>query len=127
MSGYTPDEKLRAQQLATLRRQWLKDQELSPREPVIKAKPPGAIERFWNGFLQPKSLWRLYTFKAYRGGVSTLTQLLIPLWVIHYFVKYHLATTPCGILNRKPHIYPGDTILETGEVIPDLPESHGHH
>ena len=31
MSGYTPDEKLRLQQLRELRRRWLKDQELSPR------------------------------------------------------------------------------------------------
>uniref|UniRef100_A0A3Q3N214 NADH dehydrogenase [ubiquinone] 1 beta subcomplex subunit 6 n=1 Tax=Labrus bergylta TaxID=56723 RepID=A0A3Q3N214_9LABR len=83
MSGYTPDEKLRVEQLTKLRRQWLKDQELSPREPVLPAKPLGPIAKFWAGFLEPKSLWRLY--------VS------------------------------------GDTILETGEVVPELPESHGHH
>lgn len=60
MSGYTPDEKLRLEQLSKLRRQWLKDQELSPREPVLQAKPPGPVAKFWASFLEPKSLWRLY-------------------------------------------------------------------
>lgn len=60
MSGYTPDEKLRVEQITTLRRRWLKDQELSPREPVLQAKPLGAVAKFWAGFLEPKSLWRLY-------------------------------------------------------------------
>uniref|UniRef100_A0A3Q3WHE7 NADH dehydrogenase [ubiquinone] 1 beta subcomplex subunit 6 n=1 Tax=Mola mola TaxID=94237 RepID=A0A3Q3WHE7_MOLML len=121
MSGYTPDEKLRFQQLSKLRRQWLKDQELSPREPVVQTKPPGPIAKFWAGFLEPKSLWRLYTYKAYRGGVFTLTRLLIPAWIVHYYVKYHVAVS-----EPKSSLF-GDTILETGEVVPDLPESHGHH
>lgn len=69
MSGYTPDEKLRVEQITKLRRQWLKDQELSPREPVVQAKPPGAVAKFWAGFLEPKSLWRLY--------VSPDTQLML--------------------------------------------------
>ena len=60
MSGYTPDERLRVEQITKLRRQWLKDQELSPREPVIKSQAPGAIAKFWAGFLEPKSLWRQY-------------------------------------------------------------------
>lgn len=60
MSGYTPDERLRVEQIAKLRRQWLKDQELSPREPVVKPTSPGAVTKFWNKFLEPKSLWRLY-------------------------------------------------------------------
>ncbi|XP_070684143.1 NADH dehydrogenase [ubiquinone] 1 beta subcomplex subunit 6 [Pempheris klunzingeri] len=127
MSGYTPDEKLRFDQLTKLRRQWLKDQELSPREPVLPAKPPGAVAKFWAGFLEPKSLWRLYTYKAYRGGVFTLTRLLIPAWIAHYYVKYHIAQRPYGIVELKPRLFPGDTVLETGEVVPDLPETHGHH
>ena len=64
MSGYTPDEQLRVNQLTKLRRQWLKDQELSPREPVLPAKAPGAVAKFWAGFLEPKSLWRLYVSPA---------------------------------------------------------------
>ncbi|XP_047434977.1 NADH dehydrogenase [ubiquinone] 1 beta subcomplex subunit 6 [Mugil cephalus] len=127
MSGYTPDEKLRLDQLTKLRRQWLKDQELSPREPVGQAKPLGPVAKFWAGFLEPKSLWRLYTYKVYKGGVFTLTRLLIPIWISHYFVKYHVATRPFGIVGVKPKLFPGDTILETGEVLPDLPETHGHH
>ncbi|KAG9344144.1 hypothetical protein JZ751_012626 [Albula glossodonta] len=95
MSGYTPDEKLRLQQLTKLRRQWLKDQELSPREPVVKPEPLGRVAKFWAGFLEPKSLWRLYT-------------------------------RPYGIVEVKPRLFPGDTVLETGEVVPDLPEDEGH-
>lgn len=64
MTGYTPDEKLRFEQLIKLRRQWLKDQELSAREPVIQAKAPGPIAKFWASFLEPKSLWRLYVSAA---------------------------------------------------------------
>lgn len=64
MTGYTPDEKLRFEQLIKLRRQWLKDQELSPREPVVQAKPPGPVAKFWASFLEPKSLWRLYVSTA---------------------------------------------------------------
>ena len=33
------------------------------------------------------------TYKAYRGGVFTLTRLLIPAWVVHYYVKYHVAVS----------------------------------
>merc|ERR1712035_82206 len=117
MSGYTPDEKLRVEQLSKLRRQWLKDQELSPREPVLPAKPLGAVSKFWAGFLEPKSLWRVFT----------LTRLLLPAWIVHYYVKYHVAQKPFAIVDLKPKLFPGDTILETGEVVPDLPESHGHH
>ncbi|KAM8880054.1 NADH dehydrogenase [ubiquinone] 1 beta subcomplex subunit 6 [Spinachia spinachia] len=128
MSGYTPDEKLRIEQIRTLRRRWLKDQELSPREAALQAQPKlSAVAKFWAGFLEPKSLWRLYTYKAYTGGVFALTRLLIPAWITHYCIKYHIAKRPYGIVEVKPKLYPGDTILETGEVVPDLPPTHGHH
>ncbi|XP_026880170.2 NADH dehydrogenase [ubiquinone] 1 beta subcomplex subunit 6 [Electrophorus electricus] len=129
MSGYTADEKLRVEQLTKLRRQWLKDQELSPREPVLEPKAPGRVAKFWEGFLQPRSLWKLYTFKVYNAGVFAVTRLLIPAWIIHYYLKYHVSKMPYGIVHLKPRLFPGDTILETGEVVPDLPEmgSHGHH
>ncbi|XP_068606698.1 NADH dehydrogenase [ubiquinone] 1 beta subcomplex subunit 6 [Brachionichthys hirsutus] len=126
MSGYTPDEKLRLDQLTKLRRQWLKDQELSPREPVIQAKP-GRVARFWASFLEPKTLWRLYTYKAYNRGIAIFTGVLIPAWIIHYCVKYHVAPHPNGIVGVKPRLFPGDVIMETGEVVPDLPETHDHH
>ena len=58
MSGYTPDEKLRLQQLRELRRRWLKDQELSPREPVLPPRRVSPVERFWNKFLQDGALWK---------------------------------------------------------------------
>ncbi|KAM9398728.1 NADH dehydrogenase [ubiquinone] 1 beta subcomplex subunit 6 [Salvelinus alpinus] len=127
MTGYTADEKLRVEQISNLRRKWLKDQELSPREPVLPKTALGPVAKFWAGFLEPKTLWRLYTYKVYTGGVFALTRLLIPAWVVHYYVKYHVAKRPYGIVELKPRLFPGDTILETGEVVPDLPESHGHH
>ncbi|MGH0120947.1 UNVERIFIED_CONTAM: hypothetical protein FKN15_061638 [Acipenser sinensis] len=36
---------------------------------------------------------------------------------------------PYGIVEVKPKLFPGDTVLETGEIIPGLPEekSHRHH
>uniref|UniRef100_A0A7N5K4U2 NADH dehydrogenase [ubiquinone] 1 beta subcomplex subunit 6 n=1 Tax=Ailuropoda melanoleuca TaxID=9646 RepID=A0A7N5K4U2_AILME len=56
--GYTPEEKLRRQQLRELRRRWLKDQELSPREPVLPPRKVGLVEGFWQRFLQPERLWK---------------------------------------------------------------------
>uniref|UniRef100_A0A671K031 NADH dehydrogenase [ubiquinone] 1 beta subcomplex subunit 6 n=1 Tax=Sinocyclocheilus anshuiensis TaxID=1608454 RepID=A0A671K031_9TELE len=107
MTGYSADEKLRFEQLTKLRRQWLKDQELSPREPTVAPKTPG----------------------PYNASVFAVTRILIPAWIVHYYVKYHVSKMPYGIVALKPRLFPGDTILETGEVVPDLPEadSHGHH
>ncbi|CAH6790249.1 NADH dehydrogenase [ubiquinone] 1 beta subcomplex subunit 6 isoform X2 [Phodopus roborovskii] len=96
MTGYTPDEKLRLQQLRVLRRQWLKDQELSPREPVLPPRKMWPLEAFWNNFLRDGAPWKN-------------------------------MTKPYAIVATKPRIFPGDTILETGEVIPpmkDFPDQH---
>ncbi|MEE6459015.1 hypothetical protein FKM82_000504 [Ascaphus truei] len=127
MSGYTADEKLRLEQLRTLRRRWLKDQELSPREPVLPPTKQGAVERFWGNFLQQRGLWRIYTFKAYNVGFFTLTKLLLPAWLVHYYVKYHLQTKPYAIVNLKPRLFPGDRILETGEVFAPMKETSSEH
>ncbi|XP_029471394.1 NADH dehydrogenase [ubiquinone] 1 beta subcomplex subunit 6 [Rhinatrema bivittatum] len=128
MSGYSPEEKLRLEQLRVLRRRWLKDQELSPREPVLPPDSSGPVQRFWQRFLQPQSLWRVYAFKVYNGGVFTLTRILIPAWIIHYYVKYHLEKKPYGTVAVKPRLFPGDRIIETGEIMPPLKEEHpGHH
>ncbi|XP_017521912.1 NADH dehydrogenase [ubiquinone] 1 beta subcomplex subunit 6 isoform X2 [Manis pentadactyla] len=96
MSGYTPDEKLRLQQLRELRRQWLKDQELSPREPLLPPQRLWPMEKFWNKFLRGQAPWRN-------------------------------VTKPYAIVGKKPRIFPGDTILETGEVIPPMKESPDQH
>ncbi|XP_055433790.1 NADH dehydrogenase [ubiquinone] 1 beta subcomplex subunit 6 isoform X2 [Bubalus kerabau] len=96
MSGYTPEEKLRLQQLRELRRRWLKDQELSPREPVLPPRRVSPVERFWNKFLQDGALWKN-------------------------------VTKPYTIVEKKPRIFPGDTILETGEVIPPMKEFPDQH
>ncbi|XP_044516502.1 NADH dehydrogenase [ubiquinone] 1 beta subcomplex subunit 6 isoform X1 [Gracilinanus agilis] len=127
MTGYTPDEKLRLDQLRALRRQWLKDQELSPREPVLP--PEKAFSGFWHRFLQKDSVWRRFAYKAYGSGMFLFVNLLIPAWIVHYYVKYHVETRPYGIVETKPKIFPGDTILETGEVIPPMKEhdTHNHH
>ncbi|XP_032979885.1 NADH dehydrogenase [ubiquinone] 1 beta subcomplex subunit 6 isoform X2 [Rhinolophus ferrumequinum] len=96
MTGYTPDEKLRLQQLRELRRRWLKDQELSPREPVLPPQRMWPMESFWNKFLQNQTPWKN-------------------------------MTKPYAIVETKPRIFPGDTILETGEVIPPMkafPDQH---
>ncbi|XP_036593463.1 NADH dehydrogenase [ubiquinone] 1 beta subcomplex subunit 6 [Trichosurus vulpecula] len=127
MSGFTPDEKLRLAQLRALRRQWLKDQELSPREPVLPRQK--AWLGFWNNFLQTDSIWRRFAFKAYRNGMFVFTNFLIPAWIVHYYVKYHVQTRPYGIVEKKPKIFPGDKILETGEVIPPMKvcDIHDYH
>ncbi|KAG8595274.1 hypothetical protein GDO81_001476 [Engystomops pustulosus] len=113
MSVNPVDTQLRQQQLRVLRRKWLKDQELSPREPVLPEKKLNAVDRFWANFLQKSSPWRTYTFKTYNIGVSAVKRILIPAWIVHYFVKYHLE---------------GDVIKETGQVVPPIKEpSGGHH
>uniref|UniRef100_A0A452IB75 NADH dehydrogenase [ubiquinone] 1 beta subcomplex subunit 6 n=1 Tax=Gopherus agassizii TaxID=38772 RepID=A0A452IB75_9SAUR len=96
MTGYTPDEKLRLQQLRALRRRWLKDQELSPREPVLPPPKLGPVASFWERFLQPGSFWRLQKM-------------------------------PYGIIEGKPKVFPGDKILETGEIIPPMEEEPTSH
>lgn len=58
MSGYSEDEKLRLQQLRALRRRWLRDQELSEREPVLPPRRLGPVAAFWERFLQPGGRWR---------------------------------------------------------------------
>ncbi|XP_025708638.1 NADH dehydrogenase [ubiquinone] 1 beta subcomplex subunit 6 isoform X1 [Callorhinus ursinus] len=127
MSGYTPDEKLRLQQLQQLRRRWLKDQELSSREPVLPPQRVWPMERFWNHFLRDQTPWKNVIYKAYRHSIFAFTHVLIPAWIIHYYIKYHVNAKPYAIVERKPRIFPGDTILETGEVIPPMKEFPDQH
>uniref|UniRef100_A0A8C7KDN1 NADH dehydrogenase [ubiquinone] 1 beta subcomplex subunit 6 n=1 Tax=Oncorhynchus kisutch TaxID=8019 RepID=A0A8C7KDN1_ONCKI len=95
-------------QISNLRRKWLKDQELSPREPVLPKTAHGPVAKFWAGFLEPKTLY-WHTYKVYTGGVFALTRLLIPAWVVHYYVKYHVAKKPYGIVELKPRLFPVST------------------
>uniref|UniRef100_A0A5F4VW88 NADH dehydrogenase [ubiquinone] 1 beta subcomplex subunit 6 n=1 Tax=Callithrix jacchus TaxID=9483 RepID=A0A5F4VW88_CALJA len=85
--GYTPDEKLRQQQLQELRRQWIKDQELSPRELVLPPEATWPKDRFWDKFWQIRPL----------GGIQSI------------------------------RIFPGDTVVETGELIPPMKEFPDQH
>ncbi|XP_072533278.1 NADH dehydrogenase [ubiquinone] 1 beta subcomplex subunit 6 [Salminus brasiliensis] len=109
MSGYTPDEKLRVQQLWNLRRKWLKDQELSPREPV-GARP---VQTGW-------------TYRVIRSVKTGFTLFLLPSWIVHYWMKYHMLARPYSFVESRPKLFPGDTILETGEVLPDFPKTGDH-
>lgn len=67
------DEKLRLEQLRVLRRKWLKDQELSPREPVLPPTKQGPVERFWSNFLREKSFWRTYVCDQ-QGGLTGVVE-----------------------------------------------------
>ncbi|NWI67170.1 NDUB6 dehydrogenase, partial [Todus mexicanus] len=90
MSGYSEDEKLRLQQLRALRRRWLRDQELSEREPVLaEGRRLGPVAAFWERFLQPGGLWRRQVYKVCETSGYVVTRVLIPSWVILYVLKYH--------------------------------------
>ncbi|NXB32742.1 NDUB6 dehydrogenase, partial [Eulacestoma nigropectus] len=123
MSGSAQDERLRVQQLRALRRRWLRDQELSPREPVLPPRQLGTVAAFWERFLQPGGV-----HAAYQAGRFITLRMLLPAWAITYFVKYHLRKSPHGVVMTNPRIFPGDRILESGEIMPPLKEDpHGHH
>ncbi|XP_068764743.1 NADH dehydrogenase [ubiquinone] 1 beta subcomplex subunit 6 [Struthio camelus] len=127
MGGFSADEKLRLQQLRALRRRWLRDQELSEREPVLPQRKLGPVAAFWERFLQPGGLWRLQVFRAYQATAFGVTRVLVPAWIILYYVKYHVMKTPYGIVESNPRIFPGDRILETGEIFPPLKEDPEDH
>ncbi|NXF09790.1 NDUB6 dehydrogenase, partial [Smithornis capensis] len=127
MSGYTKDEKLRLQQLRTLRRRWLRDQELSEREPVLPPRKLGPVAAFWERFLQPGGFWRQQVYKTYQTSGFYLVRVLIPAWIIAYYVKYHIMKLPHGVVMTNPRIFPGDRILETGEIMPPMKEDPHKH
>ncbi|XP_005150727.1 NADH dehydrogenase [ubiquinone] 1 beta subcomplex subunit 6 [Melopsittacus undulatus] len=127
MTGYTEDEKLRLQQLRALRRRWLRDQELSEREPVLPPQRLGPVAAFWERFLRPGGLWRQQVHKVCQTGGFVLVRVLVPAWIILYYLKYHGTKKPLGTITSNPRIFPGDRILETGEIIPPLKEEPGEH
>lgn len=88
MSGYTPDEKLRLQQLRELRRRWLKDQELSPREPVLPPQRVSPVERFWNKFLQDGALWKNVVSDRPPQPPPTLVPPQSTAWLLRQPVRY---------------------------------------
>ncbi|NXK66280.1 NDUB6 dehydrogenase, partial [Sylvietta virens] len=90
MSGLMEDEKLRVQQLRALRRRWLRDQELSPREPVLPPRRLGPVAAFWERFLQPGRPWRQQVHKFYQTGSFVMLRVLLPAWAVTYFLKYHI-------------------------------------
>ncbi|XP_064581904.1 NADH dehydrogenase [ubiquinone] 1 beta subcomplex subunit 6 [Zonotrichia leucophrys gambelii] len=127
MSSPTQDERLRVQQLRALRRRWLRDQELSPREPVLPPQRLGPVAAFWERFLRPGEPWRHQVHNFYQGGRFVMLRVLLPAWAITYFLKYHLLKSPHGVVVANPRIFPGDRILETGEIMPPLKDEHHRH
>ncbi|RLV94080.1 hypothetical protein DV515_00013256 [Chloebia gouldiae] len=127
MSGPAEDEKLRVQQLRALRRRWLRDQELSPREPVLPPRRLGPVAAFWESFVRPGDPWRLQVHKFYQAGRFVMLRVLLPAWAITYYLKYHVRKTPHGVVMTNPRIFPGDRILETGEIMPPLRDEHHQH
>nr|XP_054499580.1 NADH dehydrogenase [ubiquinone] 1 beta subcomplex subunit 6 [Agelaius phoeniceus] len=127
MSSLAQDEKLRVQQLRALRRRWLRDQELSPREPVLPPQRLGPVAAFWERFLRPGEPWRQQVHTFYQGGRFVLLRVLLPAWAITYYLKYHLRKSPHGVVVTNPRIFPGDRILETGEIMPPLKDEHHRH
>uniref|UniRef100_A0A8C4J0J1 NADH dehydrogenase [ubiquinone] 1 beta subcomplex subunit 6 n=1 Tax=Dromaius novaehollandiae TaxID=8790 RepID=A0A8C4J0J1_DRONO len=125
-----PSSKLRLQQLRALRRRWLRDQELSEREPVLPRRQLGPVAAFWERFLQPGGQWRLQVFRAYQSGAFAVTRVLLPATIVLYYVKYHVmvgAGSAAGPAGLAPRAAGGDRILETGEVFPPLKEEPGDH
>ncbi|NXO63707.1 NDUB6 dehydrogenase, partial [Phainopepla nitens] len=90
MSGPVKDETLRVQQLRALRRRWLRDQELSPREPVLPPRQLGPVAGFWERFLQRGDPWRLQVHNFYQTGRLVMLRVLLPAWAITYYLKYHV-------------------------------------
>uniref|UniRef100_A0A8I3XD42 NADH dehydrogenase [ubiquinone] 1 beta subcomplex subunit 6 n=1 Tax=Callithrix jacchus TaxID=9483 RepID=A0A8I3XD42_CALJA len=69
------------------------------REPVLPPEATWPMDRFWDKFLANKSPWRNTVYK----------------------------TKPYAIVQSKLRIFPGDTIVETGEVIPPMKEFPDQH
>nr|XP_004463206.1 NADH dehydrogenase [ubiquinone] 1 beta subcomplex subunit 6-like [Dasypus novemcinctus] len=72
-------------------------EELSPGEPVLPPRKVWPVEEFWNKFLQNK------------------------------FPRRSILYKPYAIVERKPRIFPGDIILETGEVVLPMKQFPDQH
>ncbi|XP_071811309.1 NADH dehydrogenase [ubiquinone] 1 beta subcomplex subunit 6-like [Apostichopus japonicus] len=96
------------------RRRFLADQVLEHREPRIHYRPQNTIgDRIFgpirNAF---KPLDVATGGRLFRGWLHTkkyLVLLVIPAWTAHYFVKYHVATKPHGIVTEKSAVFPAKT------------------
>jgi len=42
------------------------------------------------------------TFKAYNASVFAITRILLPAWVVHYYVKYHVDVS-AYLLGHTEH------------------------
>uniref|UniRef100_A0A2I3RVX5 NADH dehydrogenase [ubiquinone] 1 beta subcomplex subunit 6 n=1 Tax=Pan troglodytes TaxID=9598 RepID=A0A2I3RVX5_PANTR len=124
MTGYTPDEKLRLQQLRELRRRWLKDQELSPREPVLPPQKMGPMEKFWNKFLENKSPWRKMVHGVYKKSIFVFTHVLVPVWIIHYYMKYHVSVKFIFNIVQNYFLCGYLTLLKVIPPMKEFPDQH---
>ncbi|XP_029813740.1 LOW QUALITY PROTEIN: NADH dehydrogenase [ubiquinone] 1 beta subcomplex subunit 6 [Manacus vitellinus] len=138
MGATRRNEKLRLQQLRALRAPWLRTRKLRR----AGARPAPAQARrwhaFWKRFLRaPGGLRQQVEGRAARlsrpqGPLAPLTRPLSPPGSppgsYTYYVTYHVMKKPHGMVMANPRIFPGDRILETGEIMPPLKEDpHKHH
>ncbi|XP_033636980.1 NADH dehydrogenase [ubiquinone] 1 beta subcomplex subunit 6-like [Asterias rubens] len=98
------------------RRNFLADQVLEPNEPRPEYLKPGKAKKLWFAIRKPfwNALWPLNEAMNYRlfHGIYAVrrcvTVFLLPMWLTHYVIKYHVATVPGSIQIQKAPIYPGD-------------------
>ncbi|XP_038068065.1 NADH dehydrogenase [ubiquinone] 1 beta subcomplex subunit 6-like [Patiria miniata] len=106
LKNWITEERLR-------RRTFLADQVLESYEPIAE---PHKTNRLWRAIRQPfwNLLWPVNEATGYRlfHGIFTMkrffTVIVLPMWVVHYIVKYHVAPIPGRVVHSKLPIYPGD-------------------
>ncbi|XP_022089218.1 NADH dehydrogenase [ubiquinone] 1 beta subcomplex subunit 6-like [Acanthaster planci] len=106
LKNWIKEERLR-------RRTFLADQVLESYEPRPDPVKPN---RLWRAIRQPfwNLLWPLNEATGYRlfYGIFKMkrifTVIVLPAWVVHYVVKYHVAAVPGRICSSKRPVYPGD-------------------
>uniref|UniRef100_A0A8C5UBR0 NADH dehydrogenase [ubiquinone] 1 beta subcomplex subunit 6 n=1 Tax=Malurus cyaneus samueli TaxID=2593467 RepID=A0A8C5UBR0_9PASS len=133
MSGSLGDEKLRVQQLRALRRRWLRDQELSPREPILPPQKLGPVAAFWEGFLKPGGLWRQQVSGGRRVpcGLSRCPLLTVPLPAGAQGVPERPLPDAAGAAPRLGHRLlpevprPGTAARCGSDKSTDTPRGHG--
>ncbi|XP_072172815.1 NADH dehydrogenase [ubiquinone] 1 beta subcomplex subunit 6-like [Diadema setosum] len=105
------------------RRNWLMDQKLHPSEPRPEWRPANALmERIRSPFrslIAPidRVTGNRLAPLLWKGGII-FRYFVLPMWVTHYVVKYHIMTKPGFFVVSKRPEYPADP-LHGGEG--------GHH
>ncbi|XP_063962463.1 NADH dehydrogenase [ubiquinone] 1 beta subcomplex subunit 6-like [Lytechinus pictus] len=101
------------------RRNWLRDQELHPSEPRPEWRPQNPfLERLRAPFRQllnpiDKLTGHRLRSVLWKGGFY-FKWFVLPVWVTHYVVKYHLATKPGYIVTAKRAEFPENPLHSEG-------------